>query len=49
MGGVATTVQNLSLVSVDPENSLLLIKGSVPGARNGMVIVKRAKKKQVRI
>ena len=45
MGGVATTVQNLSLVSVDPESNLLLIKGSVPGARNGMVMIKKAKKK----
>jgi large subunit ribosomal protein L3 len=45
MGAATATVQNLSLVSVDPENSLLLIKGSVPGARNGVVVVKKAKKK----
>ena len=45
MGGMRTSVQNLSLVSIDQEKNLLLIKGSVPGTRNSIVIVKKAKKK----
>ena len=45
MGGVRTTVQNLSVISVDEENQLLLVAGAVPGRRNGTVYVKSAKKK----
>ena len=45
MGGARTTVHNLNLVAIDQEKNLLLIKGSVPGARNSIVIVKKAKKK----
>ena len=45
MGGVKTTVQNLSVVSVDEENQLILVAGAVPGRRNGRVYLKRAKKK----
>lgn len=47
MGGEKTTVQNLSVVSVDEENQLLLVAGAVPGRRNGMVYVKSAKKKDL--
>lgn len=42
MGGVTKTVQNLEIVSVDTENNLLLIKGSIPGPKKGLVIVKSA-------
>lgn len=45
MGGARTTVQNLSVISVDEENQLLLVAGAVPGRRNGTVYVKSAKKK----
>jgi large subunit ribosomal protein L3 len=45
MGGVKTTVQNLSVVSVDEENQLILVAGAIPGRRNGTVYVKSAKKK----
>jgi len=45
MGGARTTVQNLNLVAIDQEKNLLLIKGSVPGTRNSIVIVKKAKKR----
>jgi large subunit ribosomal protein L3 len=44
MGAVKTTTQNLELVRVDAERNLLLIKGSVPGAINGNVIIKPAVK-----
>ena len=44
MGNVTRTVQNLEIVMVDPENNLLLIKGSIPGPKRGMVVVKSAVK-----
>jgi large subunit ribosomal protein L3 len=45
MGGQRVTAQNLNLLAVDKERNLLLIKGSIPGTRNSVVIVKKAKKK----
>lgn len=44
MGAVRVTTQNLELVRVDLERNLLLIKGAVPGAINGNVIIKPAVK-----
>ena len=44
MGNVRRTTQNLEVVRVDAERNLLLIKGSVPGARGGNVIVMPAVK-----
>lgn len=45
MGNEKVTVQNLEIVRVDADKNLLLVKGAVPGARNGMVLVKAALKK----
>ena len=44
MGAVRTTNQNLELVKVDAERNLLLIKGAVPGAKGGDLIVNGAVK-----
>ena len=44
MGNVRRTVQNLEVVRVDPERHLLLIKGAVPGHRDGHVYVRPAVK-----
>jgi len=44
MGSVRRTVQNLEVVRVDAERNLLLVKGAVPGARGGDVIVTPAVK-----
>jgi large subunit ribosomal protein L3 len=44
-GNAAVTVQNLKVVKVDVENNLLLIKGAVPGPKNGYIVVKPAIKK----
>ena len=44
MGAVRCTTQNLELVRVDAERNLLLVKGAVPGAINGNVIIKPAVK-----
>jgi large subunit ribosomal protein L3 len=46
MGFVRTTVQNVRVVRVDLENQLLLVHGSVPGPKSGIVTVRRAVKKQ---
>ena len=45
MGHERVTVQNLQVMRVDSERNLLLIKGSVPGPRNGELIIRRAVKK----
>ncbi|ASI89707.1 MULTISPECIES: 50S ribosomal protein L3 [Vibrio] len=42
MGAERVTTQNLEIVRVDAERNLLLIKGAVPGATGGNVIVKPA-------
>jgi large subunit ribosomal protein L3 len=49
MGGKNVTVQNLQVVQVIVDKRLLLVKGAVPGARDGLVIIKPAvkAKKQV--
>jgi large subunit ribosomal protein L3 len=44
MGNVRTTTQNLEVVRVDAERNLLLIRGAVPGTRNGDVIIRPAVK-----
>ncbi|MDR3274126.1 MAG: 50S ribosomal protein L3 [Puniceicoccales bacterium] len=36
------TIQNLLVVKIDHDRELLLVKGSVPGAKNGLVLVRRA-------
>lgn len=40
MGGEQVTVKNLQIAAVDSDKGLLMIKGAVPGARNGLVIIK---------
>jgi large subunit ribosomal protein L3 len=40
LGGVKSTTRNLTLVQIDAENNLLFIKGSIPGANNGIVFVR---------
>jgi len=44
MGGDQITVQNLTIVKVDVERNLLLIKGNVPGAKKSLLKVKTAVK-----
>ena len=45
MGNDRVTVQNLALVVVDADNDLLAVKGSVPGARGSIVMIKPARKR----
>ncbi len=42
MGDVTRTVQNLEIARIDAERQLLMVKGAVPGAKNGQVVVKPA-------
>lgn len=45
MGDVQVTVQNLKIVKIDADTHTLVIKGAVPGARNGLVYLSQAEKK----
>ena len=42
MGDVTRTAVNLEVVQIRPEDNALLIKGSVPGARNGTVYIRKS-------
>ena len=44
-GNTTVTVQNLKVVKLDVENNVILIKGAVPGAKNGYLVVRPAIKK----
>jgi large subunit ribosomal protein L3 len=45
MGAEKTTVQNLTIHSVDTERNLILVKGAVPGAKGGDIVITPAVKK----
>ena len=44
MGFERTTIKNLEVVLVDKDKNLVLVKGSVPGPKKGLVILKEAHK-----
>jgi large subunit ribosomal protein L3 len=44
MGNQRVSAQSLQVVLVDPQRNLLAVKGSVPGARNGLLLIKEARK-----
>ncbi len=44
MGAVKTTVQNLTIHSVDVERNLILVRGAVPGAKGGDIVITPAVK-----
>ena len=46
MGNVTVTTQNLEVVGTDPERGLILVKGAVPGSKDGYVRIADAVKKQ---
>jgi len=43
MGDERVTVKKLKVIRVDAERNLLLVRGAVPGARNGLLLVQKAK------
>jgi large subunit ribosomal protein L3 len=44
MGNDTVTSQNLLVSRIDPENNIIAVRGSVPGPKNGIVIIKEARK-----
>ncbi len=44
MGAEQVTIQNLEIIKVDMEDNCILVKGSVPGPKKGMVVIKSAVK-----
>jgi large subunit ribosomal protein L3 len=44
MGGDRVTVKNLEVVVVDAEKNLLAVRGSVPGAKGGILLIREARK-----
>jgi large subunit ribosomal protein L3 len=40
-GGKRITVRNLEVVQIDLEKNLLVLKGAVPGSRNGYLLIKK--------
>ena len=42
MGNQRATVRNIEVYEADPERNILLVKGAVPGARNGLLLIKKA-------
>jgi large subunit ribosomal protein L3 len=44
MGNETVTSQNLLISRIDPENNIIAVRGSVPGPKNGLVIIKEARK-----
>ena len=48
LGNVTKTTQNLDIVRIDEARQLLLVRGAVPGAKNGHVVVRPAVKVKVK-
>jgi large subunit ribosomal protein L3 len=44
MGNDRVTARHLEVFQADPESNLLLVKGAVPGSRNGLLLIKKSKK-----
>lgn len=42
MGNDRVTVRHLEIIQANPERNLLLIKGAVPGARNGLLLIRKS-------
>lgn len=44
MGSDRKTIENLKVVKVDPERKVIFVKGAIPGARGGLVYIRKSKK-----
>ena len=47
MGGERVSAQGLKVEMVDPERNLLAVRGAVPGAKNGLLLIRQARKTRV--
>lgn len=45
MGNIKTTILSLKVIKVDSVNNILAVRGAVPGHKNGLIIIRKAKKK----
>ena len=45
MGNEITTVQNVKVIKVDTDNQLMLVNGSIPGSKSGIVTIRRSIKR----
>ena len=48
MGDVSRKAMGLEVVAIRPEDNAMLVKGSIPGARNGIVIVRKSLKNNIK-
>ena len=48
MGMDTVTVQSLRVMRVDADQNLILVKGAVPGHKNGVVVINKSKKRAFR-
>ncbi|MFC2007473.1 50S ribosomal protein L3 [Chloroflexota bacterium] len=46
MGNVQVTARNLEVFEADPERNLLLLKGTVPGGKNGLLLIRKSARRQ---
>lgn len=44
MGNARVSSQNLEVVRIDPDRNLIAVKGSVPGSKGGLVLIRDAAK-----
>lgn len=42
MGGERVTVRHLEVLTADPDRNLLLVKGAVPGSKNGLLLISKS-------
>ncbi len=47
MGDARVTVKNLEVISIDPQTNTIAIKGAIPGARGGLVLIKSRPTKMI--
>ena len=43
MGGDQVTARNLEVFQTDPERNLLLVRGAVPGSKNGLLLIRKSR------
>ena len=43
MGGERVTMRHLKVLQADPDHNLLLVKGAVPGSKNGLLLIRKSR------
>ena len=43
MGGERVTMRHLKILQADPDRNLLLVKGAVPGSKNGLLLIRKSR------